>query len=98
MPTYMILQGVRRSVAANATGMVDIAAIIHRPGEPGLLARVPLSELFSPKTSVLWDYRYSEITNFLDENPSTELAPVTVAPVSEATAGQLTPLPQVALA
>jgi hypothetical protein len=52
---------VRRSVAAREAGQSDILAVIAEPGHPDVLTRIPLTQLHSPKPSILRDGRYVRV-------------------------------------
>lgn len=97
MPTYMILQGVRRCVASNAAAKTDVPAIIHRPGQPDVLVQVSLDELFSPKPHILRDHRYIRDSEYRTLVLGTEPPPITITPVSSKAAARLTPTRQVRL-
>jgi hypothetical protein len=93
----MILQGVRRCVAANVAGKPDVPAVIHVPGQPDLLTRVSLDDLFSPKPHIVRDHRYIRDTEYPTLVLGTEPPPITVTPVTQKAAARLTPIRQVRL-
>ena len=55
---YLIKEGVRRSVATREAGRTDIPAVIIEPGKADVSTRIPLSMLYSTKSSTPRDSRY----------------------------------------
>lgn len=98
MPTgYYICEGVRRAVAAMACGNVDIPARLEVPGQPDVLFRVLLSELYSPKAVVVRDYRYVTGVEYPTAVLKTEPPPIHVEPLGSPGQSRSVPLNQVKL-
>lgn len=97
MPQYFIEQGVRRSVAAREAGLPDIPAIIHEPGKPPTMARIPLDQLHSPKASIVRDSRYVRHTEYPTHVLKTAPPPIHVQPLGLPGQSVTTPLMKVAL-
>lgn len=77
---YFIQDGVRRAIASFAAGRSDITAIIYEDGQPPYSARIPLSSLQSPKSSVARDPRYTNV-EFKIMTLGRELDPIAVEPL-----------------
>lgn len=97
MPKYFIQGGVRRCVAAREAGLTDIPAIIHEPGKPPVLTRLLLSQLHSPKASIVRDFRYIRNSEYPTSVLKTEPPPIEVEPLGLPTQGNSIPLLQVVL-
>jgi hypothetical protein len=54
---YYNQEGVRRALVAREEGWTNIFATVHNDGRPDYLARIPLDELYSPKSFVPRDSR-----------------------------------------
>ena len=84
-------------MAAREAGLVDIPAIIYEPGKTPSAARVPLTQLHSPKAIISRDYRYIRFTEYPTQTLKTEPPPVILEPLGLAGQKKTTPLSQVAL-
>jgi hypothetical protein len=90
--------GVRRAVAALRAGRADIPVVVHVPGRPDVLTRLPLADLWSPKPVVVRDARYVRNTEYPTAVLGTDPPPIEVQPLG--VPGQpaaLTPLAAVRL-
>jgi hypothetical protein len=97
MPQYYIEAGVRRCVVAREAGKADIAAVVHEPGQPPYVTRIPLSQLHSPKPFILRDHRYISDTEYPTLVLKTEPPPIAVQPLGLPRQGRTTPLLLVSL-
>jgi hypothetical protein len=72
---FVILNGVRRSLASREAGRKTVPAIIFREGHtPQRRARMRLDSLFSFKATIDYDGRFVKIVPPIDE-------PITVEPI-----------------
>jgi hypothetical protein len=96
-PEFFINEGVRRAVAAREAGLIDIPARIVELGKPDVLTRLQLDQLFSPKPSVIRDFRYIRYTEYPTQVLKTEPPPIDVEPLGLAGQKNAIPLAQVIL-
>jgi hypothetical protein len=94
---YYIQTGVRRCVAAREAGLTDIPAIIYEPGKLPVPTRLLLSQLHSPKFSVVRDLRYIRNTEYPTLVLKTEPPPIEVEPLGLPAQGRSIPVLQVTL-
>lgn len=81
MPVYLIMQGVRRAVAAREAGKADVPVVIHDPGKPDVVTRLSLDDLVTTKPSVARDTRYIRYTEYPTLVLGTEPPPIEVQPL-----------------
>lgn len=98
MTGYCIMGGVRRAVAVLRAGRPDIPAVVHVAGQPDVVTRVPLADLWSPKPVVARDIRYVRNTEYPTAVLGTEPPPIEVEPLgAPGQPAPLTPLAAVRL-
>lgn len=97
MAGYAIMGGVRRAVAAGRAGRIDIPAVVHVPGRPDLVTRLPLADLWSPKAVVVRDGRYIRYTEYPTAVLATDPPPIEVQPLGLPGQPPLVPLAAVRL-
>jgi hypothetical protein len=93
-----IRDGVRRAVVCREAGWSSIWAVVIEAGREDVSVRLMLRELFSPKASVVRDYRYVRDVGYPTVTLGTPQPPIQVTPVRSAAAlTRLTPLDRVQL-
>lgn len=97
MSGYAIQGGVRQAIAAPRAGRADIPAVVHTPGRPDLVTRLPLGELWSPKAIVTRDARYIRYNEYPTAVLGTDPPPIEVQPLGLPGQPPLIPLAAVQL-
>jgi hypothetical protein len=63
---------------------MDIAAVVEEPGQPDTATRLPLTALYTTKTSVPRDARYIRGVEYRTAVLGTEPPPIAVEPIHSA--------------
>ena len=95
---YRIHEGVRRTVAARNAGWSSIAAVVVEAGSDDVSVRLPLSDLHSPKASIVRNHRYIRFVEYPTATLGTQPPPIAVSPTrSVIILASLTPIALVKL-
>ena len=78
---YFILSGVRRGLATRQAGRADVPVAVVVSGQPDVYSRLPLTELFTTKSTVPRDARYLRNSYHPTEILGTEPPGIEVEPV-----------------